>query len=118
MQSATEPSVPESGRSAERGRVFWLALGSLVVVQLVAMWLLCSHQVRVAEARRAETQVQAMALSDCLEYIPGSTIASCTGHMAAAARASDGAGDATGVPAPAATAPVARVALPVNFSYR
>ncbi len=64
-----------------RSRMFWLVLGALAVAQLFAFWLLCSHQVRKAEARNTEMVVQQMALSDCLQYIPGSTIASCSTRM-------------------------------------
>jgi hypothetical protein len=113
MQSAaTEPVAPEPSQFEERGRLLWIGLGLLAAAQLVAMWLLCSHQVRLAEARRAETAVQAMALSDCLEYIPGSTIASCTGQLAASRAAP---ADPTGGQA---VAPVTGAALPVSFSYR
>jgi hypothetical protein len=60
--------------------MFWMIVLGVVAVQLLAFWLLCSHQVRKAEARQNEVVVQQMALSDCLQYIPGSTIASCTGR--------------------------------------
>ncbi|HSV81042.1 MAG TPA: hypothetical protein VLK85_17735 [Ramlibacter sp.] len=61
-----------------RSPMFWLVFGTLALAQLLALWLLCSHQVRKAEARSTEVQVRQMALSDCLQYVPGSTIASCT----------------------------------------
>jgi len=64
-----------------RGRMFWMVLGALAAGQLFAFWLLCSHQVRKAEARSNEAVVNQMALSDCLQYIPGSTIASCTTRL-------------------------------------
>jgi hypothetical protein len=60
-----------------RIRLAWVLLGAVAASQLVAFWLLCSHQVRKAQARQEEAVVQQMALSDCLQYIPGSTIASC-----------------------------------------
>jgi hypothetical protein len=60
-----------------RSRMFWVLLGALAAGQLLAFWLLCSHQVRKAEARNTEQVVHQMALADCLQYIPGSTIASC-----------------------------------------
>lgn len=68
---------PEQARSS----FWWMALGALACAQLFAFWMVCSHQVRKAEARSTEFQVQQMALSDCLQYIPGSTIASCTSQM-------------------------------------
>lgn len=64
-----------------RSRMLWAVLGALVAGQLFAFWLLCSHQVRKAEARNNAYLVQQMALADCLQYIPGSTIASCTQRL-------------------------------------
>jgi hypothetical protein len=51
----------------------------------MAFWLLCSHQVARAEARGEEAQMTQMALADCLQYIPGSTIGSCTTRLGLAA---------------------------------
>jgi hypothetical protein len=64
-----------------RSRMFWMLLGALVAGQLFALWLLCSHQVRKAEARSNAHTVHQMALTDCLQYIPGSTIASCSQRL-------------------------------------
>src|SRR6478736_2605253 len=72
----------------------WVLLAGIAAAQLFAFWLLCSHQVRKAEARHNETVVQQMALSDCLQYIPGSTIASCNARgidtRQASAQSADG----------------------------
>ncbi|HEX2546789.1 MAG TPA: hypothetical protein VHL79_18040 [Ramlibacter sp.] len=87
-----------------RSRMWWVALGAIVGVQLFAFWLLCSHQVRKAEARQNEAVVQQMALADCLQYIPGSTIASCSGQPAQ-------------VQAQAGN-PALTGAVPVSFSFR
>lgn len=65
-----------------RTRLFWAVLGALIFGQLMALWLLCSHQVRKAEARQTDVQVQQLALADCLRYIPGATIATCTRRSA------------------------------------
>lgn len=92
-----------------RSRMFWITLGALAVAQLFAFWLLCSHQVRKAEARDTHVTVQQMALADCLQYLPGSTIASCSQRidlMRASAQ-----------PAADVDANVAG-AMPVNFNYR
>lgn len=90
-----------------RSPMWWFALGALVVAQLLAFWLLCSHQVRKAEARSTEVQVRQMALSDCLQYIPGSTIASC-GNQIDTARVSTHPAQGQAVTA----------AMPVSFSAR
>lgn len=89
-----------------RSRLFWLVLGALVAGQLFAFWLLCSHQVRKAEARSNEVLVHQMALADCLQYVPGSTIASCSARIDPAAVQQAGA------------RPAMAGAVPVSFSYR
>ena len=88
-----------------RSRMFWVLLGAIAAGQLFAFWLLCSHQVRKAEARHNETVVQQMALSDCLQYIPGSTIASCATRAGLQAQVSAGTAKVSG-------------AVPVSFSFR
>lgn len=106
LAGAIDPSTQQP-----RSRMFWGVLGALALGQLFAFWLLCSHQVRVAEARQNELTVHQMALADCLQYIPGSTIASC-------ARRIDPAG---GTSAQAIAVPVNRAvagAQPVSFSFR
>jgi hypothetical protein len=67
-----------------RHRGVWLVLGAIVAAQLMALWMLCSQQVRKAETRNARLQVQQMALADCLRYVPGATAASCTGQLPSA----------------------------------
>ena len=93
----------------ERGRMWWFVLGALAVAQLFAFWLLCSHQVRKAEARSTEVTVRQMALSDCLQYIPGSTIASCSREI----------DTARGIaPAQASSNAAVTGAMPVSFTVR
>lgn len=100
-------SSPHSQPS--RGHFWWVLLGGVAAAQLCAFWLVCSQQVRRAESRHNEEVVQQMALSDCLQYIPGSTIASCTTRPGAAtAQVAD---KPAGNPALAG-------AMPVSFSYR
>ena len=98
-------NAAESRMQHPRSRFFWVVLGALVAGQLFAFWLLCSHQVRKAEARVNESLVHQMALADCLQYIPGSTIASCSARLDPV------------VMQQAAPAAVAG-AVPVSFSYR
>jgi hypothetical protein len=106
-QSVAAPEMPS------RSQWLWVLLASVAMGQLFAFWLLCSHQVRKAEARQNESVIHQMALADCLQYIPGSTIASCTSRMdpnrpdPAAAQAAQPAGH-----------PTATGAVPVSFSYR
>ena len=93
------PQLPQN-------RLLWIALGALVLAQLVAFWMLCSHQVRQAEVRDNALVVQQMALSDCLQYIPGSTIASCNNQIE----------HAKVTQRPGTTA--VSGAMPVSYSYR
>ena len=108
MPLLTTADADDRVNEQPRSRWIWMLLGGLAATQLFAFWLVCSHQVRKAEARHNEVMIQQMALSDCLQYIPGSTIASCTvrGDRAAQAAAQPGAN-----PAVAGT-------VPVGFSYR
>jgi hypothetical protein len=98
-------AVPhEDQQPLAENRLFWVALGALVLLQLVAFWMVCSHQVRQAEVRDNAVAVQQMALSDCLQYIPGSTIASCSSQLEQAK-----------APAPATAV---TGAMPVSYTYR
>jgi hypothetical protein len=100
-------NVIEPGAQSRRNQTFWVILGVLAAGQLFAFWLLCSHQVRKAEARHNEAVVHQMAQAECLQFIPGSTIASCTAGGAVAR--------ATAQPA---TKAAVSAAVPVSFSYR
>jgi len=88
MSSLTANEI-DAGPRPFRIRMLWALLAAVAVGQLFAFWLLCSHQVRKAEARRDEVVVQQMALTDCLQYIPGSTIASCSARNVADTQASE-----------------------------
>ncbi|HET8747664.1 MAG TPA: hypothetical protein VFM98_18845 [Ramlibacter sp.] len=105
MSTLTHPAAAPD--SASRSRWWWMLLAGVAMGQLFAFWLLCSHQVRKAEARHNESVIQQMALADCLQYIPGSTIASCSPRTQASAQ-----------PAQPQDHPAATGAVPVSFSYR
>lgn len=104
MSVLSNPAEPAFQPSSTR--MLWLVLGALAAGQLFAIWLLCSHQVRKAEARSNEVLVQQMALADCLQYVPGSTIASCSSRI-----------DAGALQARAAQ-PRVTGAVPVSFTVR
>jgi hypothetical protein len=104
MPAITAVTHEEQQPPLERNRLFWTMLGALVVLQLVAFWMVCSHQVRQAEVRDNAMAVQQMALADCLQYNPGSTIASCSNQLQQAKAIQ---------PAPAVTG-----AMPVSYTYR
>lgn len=111
MSQALISNLIDPSTQQARSRLFWVVLGTLAAAQLLAFWLLCSHQVRKAEARNTAIMVQQMALSDCLQYIPGSTIASCS-------RRFDMERAATTTAKQPATATMGAGAMPVSFSYR
>ncbi|TFZ01377.1 hypothetical protein [Ramlibacter rhizophilus] len=74
--------------SAARSPSPFAPLGHTVGIVLIALlalafYLVCSHQVRTAEARRITLQVQQAAFSDCLQYVVGSTIGACTSRLGA-----------------------------------
>jgi hypothetical protein len=66
-----------------RKKMFWALIGGLAVGQLIAIWMLCSQQVRQAQAREATVQVDRMALADCLRSGPGNTPRHCAARLAA-----------------------------------
>jgi len=109
-------SVIGPGTQPPRSRTFWMIVLAVVGGQLFAFGLLCSHQVRKAEARRNEAVVQQMALSDCLQYIPGSTIASCAGRPTLQPQAAAQA-QPVSPSQPQGNASVTG-AMPVSFTYR
>lgn len=116
MLPSTLSHLLQPGTPSPRSRLFWAVLGALAVGQLLAFWLLCSHQVRKAEVRKTALMVHQMALADCLQYIPGSTIASCVNHIEGT-RPTDTA--VLGGPAARAANPSPMAgATPVGFSYR
>lgn len=110
MQYAIESDAHGPRPVAARGKWFWFGWGAVAASQLVAFWLLCNNQVRVAEARRSELQVQAMALAECLQQTPRSTVASCTASRTPTV--------VTVMSHAAVTATPVQGAIPVNFSFR
>jgi hypothetical protein len=110
-------SVIDPGTQQPRSRMFWVIVLGVVATQLMAFWLLCSHQVRKAEARQTEVVVQQMALSDCLQYIPGSTIASCSGRARVDSQPAQAASPTLPVAQPQGNASLTG-ATPVSFNYR
>ena len=72
------PQITTKTADLSRDRVMWIALGALVIAQIIAFWMLCNNQVLKAQERHESIQAQRASLSDCLQYMPGSTIMSCT----------------------------------------
>ena len=74
--------VPLSGSRP----LFWTLGASLIAAEGLAFWLVCDHQMDRAQARRTQTQAVQLAFGDCLEYVGGSTIASCSRWIIAPGR--------------------------------
>jgi len=68
--------------SVPRDRAFWVAVSVLVLGQLVAFWMVCSQQVRMAQVRRANARVEALAVADCMRHVPNASLASCMQRVA------------------------------------
>src|SRR5512133_1525245 len=100
-----------------RDKLLWPVLVTIVAAQLLAFWMLCSHQVRKAEVRDATVQVQRVAVADCLRYIPRATLNSCASRVDPHGRVPDDAvAAADSVPAPGGTPrAVMGSATPVSF---
>jgi hypothetical protein len=102
---------------ASRDKLFWLTASAMVFGQLVAFWMLCSDQVRTAEARDATVRVERMAVADCLRHTPQATLNSCSARLAtngSQGEAGTAAMHASGGAAPAMMSSV----VPVNYVYR
>ena len=65
------------------GKLFWGIVILVVLAQIAAIWVLCSQQVRKAQARDASVQVGRTAVADCLQYIPKATQHKCATRIAA-----------------------------------
>lgn len=98
-----------------RDKLLWPLLVTLVAAQLLAFWMLCSHQVRKAEVRDATLQVQRVAVADCLRYIPRATLNSCMSRVDPARSPDMVMAAENGAPGAARTV---MTAVPVNFAYR
>jgi hypothetical protein len=114
------PRLLDQSADVSRDKKFWLIASAVVLGQLVAFWMLCSHQVRKAEVRDAGAKVERMAVADCLRYIPGATGSSCAARVAPPDRDASAVTVAQDQARASAGAPRAqmRTAVPVNFVYR
>jgi hypothetical protein len=99
-----------------RDKLLWPVLVPLAAAQLLAFWMLCSHQVRKAEVRDATLQVQRVAVADCLRYIPRATLNSCVDRVDPARTPAVTVSAESG--APGATRTVMSTTVPVSFAYR
>ena len=112
------PDLLAKTADVPRDKLFWGVIGALVVGQLLAFWMLCTHQVRKAEVRDATLQVQRVAVADCLRYIPKATLHGCANRVDPSHRV-DNLMAAETQPANATAARTTMSsATPVNFSYR
>jgi hypothetical protein len=115
---ATLPHLLEKRAGAPRDRFLWAVLVALAVGQLVAIWMLCAHQVRKGQMRDVSLQVQRVAIAECLRYVPRATLNSCADRVDPNRR--DGNAVMTGGKQAALDAQRASMssAAPVGVSYR
>jgi type II secretory pathway component PulL len=109
------PQGFRANAQTQRNRRFWIALSVLVLAQLVAFWLVCSHQVRKAQMRDVSLEVQRVAVNDCLRFIPHATLNGCLTRVDPDRRPLASSGDKHGA-APGWPAAMSSAA-PVNFAY-
>jgi hypothetical protein len=60
-----------------RERAFWLVLAAVAASQLLAFYLVCTHQVRESEVRRTAAVVQQVAFTDCPRAVDGLPASGC-----------------------------------------
>ena len=107
------PDLLAKTADVPRDKLFWAVIGTLVVGQLVAFWMLCTHQVRKAEVRDATIQVQRVAVADCLRYIPKATLHGCANRVDPVMTAGSTAPAIQGT-----TRTTLSSATPVSYSFR
>lgn len=100
------PHLLAKNTETSPGKLFWSVIIALMLGQIVAFWMLCTHQVRKAEVRDATLQVERMAMADCLRYIPKATLNSCASRIAPQPRDAGPAMAAAGAPATTHAKPV------------
>ena len=64
-------------------RLVWAGVAVLALLQVVALYRLCTSQVARAQARETMAVEQRNALADCLDFLHKSTISSCSRKSAA-----------------------------------
>lgn len=71
-----------------RHQAAWTAVGLALIALLgLAFYAVVSVQVLKAQSRQLTLQVHQTAFSDCLQYVVGSTIASCSSRLGDQAQA-------------------------------
>jgi hypothetical protein len=75
------PLLVDLRASAPRDRFLWAVLSVLALGLLVAIWMVCAHQVRKAQMRDVSLEVQRVAVADCLRYVPRATLNSCADRV-------------------------------------
>ena len=105
-----------------RSKLFWSVIAVVALVQLAALYMLCNQQVRNGKDRETALQVQRMAINECLESVPHSTIGSCARQ--ALARNNDRPAVQDGIVSVSSNgsaldaARVMTTAMPVSFAIR
>ncbi|MEO7548055.1 MAG: hypothetical protein ABIT82_06495 [Ramlibacter sp.] len=98
-----------------RSKLFWAVIAALALALLGVFYSVCIDQVRRSDAREAGYRAQRLALTDCIQYRPNTTIGSCARQAAAQL----GRGQDDGLADSGRQADAAMTsAVPVNFAFR
>lgn len=98
-------------------RLVWVAVAVLALVQVIALYQLCTGQVERARAREIVALEQRNALTDCLDSLNRSTISSCTRLGARSNEAQAGALALRDMPQLRTVAPMMAGPMPVNYVF-
>lgn len=116
--TAAAAELAQSDEAPPSKALLWTTLLCLLFVVSLAYALLLSHQVRQADARRAAVQVQLAAFEDCLQFVQGSTIASCTARLGRQSAPQAQVSNALLERAPADAPPAATKPSPMSIAVR
>jgi hypothetical protein len=106
-----QPRPVANTRAIPRDKFFWGVIMTLLLAQVVALWMLCSNQVRQAELRNASMRVERTAVVDCLRTVPDATLRTCAVRVAGKAEEQQDPNILTGAAWMSNT-------VPVSFAFR
>lgn len=97
-------------------KLVWAGVGVVALVQVVALYQLCSSQVARANARETTAVEQRNALTDCLDYMNKSTISSCA-RRSAGSRGGEGSLARRDMPQARSSQAVLSSVVPVSYVF-
>ena len=104
--------------SNPRKWVLWTVVGVVVTALLTSFYMLCSQQVQKAQQRDAALRSQRVAIADCLQHVPRSTLNTCSTQVAPVQHDVLAQGGMVLAGGDKGANRMAMTLLPVGFSYR